>query len=92
MGASGAAGPLAYGELGDDLQGGSWTEDGERAESTYEANWRSYRLAEPRVVHEVLVCGFGTFLPPYWLEVDDFFVYDALSAALDASAATVAAS
>ena len=91
MGASGAAGPLAYGELGDDLQGGSWTEDGERAESTYEANWRSYRLAEPRVVHEVLVCGFGTFLSPYWLEVDDFFVYDALSAALDASAATVAA-
>ena len=41
------------------------------------------------MAHEVRVCGFGTILSPYWVEVDDFFVYNAFSTGLDASAATV---
>ena len=71
------------------------TMEGEHGEGdgdafTYDVHRLSYCLAEPRVAHEVRVCGFGTILSPYWVEVDDFFVYNAFSTGLDASAATVA--
>ena len=47
------------------------------------------RADEPRVTHQLLVCGSGTYLSPYWMDLSDFVVYDALSAALNASVAAV---
>jgi hypothetical protein len=47
------------------------------------------RADEPRVTHQLLVCGSGTYLSPYWIDLSDFVLYDALSAALDASVAAV---
>ena len=49
------------------------------------------RNIEPRVSHTLFVCGDGTYLSPYWIELSDFLAYDALSTALDASVATVIA-
>ena len=57
--------------------------------SAYNPHRLSYRLVEPRVTHEVRVCGLGTYLSPYWIELADFLVYDAFSSSLDASPATV---
>lgn len=65
--------------------------DAEGMASPYGAHRLAFRLVEPRVSHEVRVCGQGTFLSPFWVELTDFLVYDAFSTALDASAATVAA-
>ena len=59
--------------------------------SGYNPHRLSYKLADERITHEVRVCGNGTFLSPYCIELGDFFAYDAFSASLDASAATVAA-
>jgi hypothetical protein len=47
------------------------------------------RADEPRVTHQLLVCGSGTYLSPYWIDLSDFVLYDALSAVLDASVAAV---
>ena len=40
------------------------------------------QLLEQRVAYQLCLCGSGTFLSPYHLEMSDFLVYAGMSAAL----------
>ena len=71
-------------------QGGPRSASPGAAESTSPAEQVEPQV-EPRVSHRLSICGEGTYLDPLWLELADFFVYDALSTALDYSGAAVVA-
>ena len=48
-------------------------------------------MTDPRIEHRLSLCGDGSYLSPYWLELSDFLVYDALTATLDETASTFCA-
>ena len=52
---------------------------------------QGFLMAERKVSHVVRLSGNGTFLSPFWVEIDDFVIYDALFTTFDTSASTVAA-
>ena len=40
---------------------------------------------DARVAYKIYLCGDGTFMLPFWLELGDFLVHVAVSSALDTS-------
>ena len=51
---------------------------------------QGFLMAERKVSHVVRLCGNGTFLSPFWVEIDDFVIYDALFTTFDTSVRVMA--
>ena len=47
---------------------------------------------DPRIEHQLCLLGDGTYLCPYWIELSDFIVYDALTSTVAEGATAVIAS